>query len=104
MDRFPPFQPKPGAPQSPSGKGYIDDENDDREYPPDDDYTDEPGELDNEIIEAMKFVSPPPETPVNKSNRAKYSCPVCHVNLWGKPGLVVFCGGEHCEKAELQPS
>ncbi|MGF8623750.1 hypothetical protein AAGN28_25765, partial [Klebsiella pneumoniae] len=61
-------------------------------------------ELDNEIIEAMKFVSPPPETPVNKSNRAKYTCPVCHVNLWGKPGLVVFCGGEHCEKAELQPS
>ena len=61
-------------------------------------------EKDDEIIEAMKFVSPPPETPVNKSNRAKYTCPVCHVNLWGKPGLVVFCGGEHCEKAELQPS
>ncbi|HFW1078941.1 TPA: SprT family zinc-dependent metalloprotease [Salmonella enterica subsp. enterica serovar Saintpaul] len=104
MDRFPPYQPKPGAPQSPSGKGYIDDENDDGEYQPDDDYTDESSELDDEIIEAMRFVSPPPETPVNKSNRAKYTCPVCHVNLWGKPGLVVFCGGEHCEKAELQPS
>ncbi|EEJ5895151.1 hypothetical protein GSN43_004736 [Salmonella enterica] len=27
--------------------------------------------------------------------------PVCHINLWGKPGIVVYCGGEHCNKAAL---
>lgn len=61
----------------------------------------EPVELDDEIIEAMRFVTPPPEAPVNKTNREKYSCPVCHINLWGKPGIVVYCGGEHCNKAAL---
>ncbi|MCJ8639845.1 hypothetical protein MWG92_06920 [Escherichia coli] len=61
----------------------------------------EPVELDDEIIEAMRFVTPPPEAPVNKTNREKYSCPVCHINLWGKPGIVVNCGGEHCNKAAL---
>ncbi|ECZ9182527.1 TPA: sprT domain-containing protein, partial [Klebsiella pneumoniae] len=45
--------------------------------------------------------TPPPEAPVNKTNREKYSCPVCHINLWGKPGIVVYCGGEHCNKAAL---
>ncbi|ECI8110326.1 hypothetical protein E5U11_24180 [Salmonella enterica subsp. enterica] len=61
----------------------------------------DPVELDDEIIEAMRFVTPPPEAPVNKTNREKYSCPVCHINLWGKPGIVVYCGGEHCNKAAL---
>ena len=61
----------------------------------------EPVELDDEIIEAMRFVTPSPEAPVNKTNREKYSCPVCHINLWGKPGIVVYCGGEHCNKAAL---
>lgn len=61
----------------------------------------EPVELDDEIIEAMRFLTPPPEAPVNKTNREKYSCPVCHINLWGKPGIVVYCGGEHCNKAAL---
>lgn len=61
----------------------------------------DPVELDDEIIVAMRFVTPPPEAPVNKTNREKYSCPVCHINLWGKPGIVVYCGGEHCNKAAL---
>ncbi|MFW8314508.1 hypothetical protein ACOIB2_26875, partial [Klebsiella pneumoniae] len=42
----------------------------------------DPVELDDEIIEAMRFVAPPPEAPVNNTNREKYSCPVCHINLW----------------------
>ncbi len=99
MDRFPPYQPKPGAVLSPTGKGYVDDDEDDSEHELEEGR--DPVELDDEIIEAMRFVAPPPEAPVNKTNREKYSCPVCHINLWGKPGIVVYCGGEHCEKAQL---
>ncbi|UUI23752.1 hypothetical protein NP443_23195 (plasmid) [Escherichia coli] len=101
MDRFPPYQPKPGAVLSPTGKGYIDDEEDDSEHEQEVEEGRDPVELDDEIIEAMRFVTPPPEAPVNKTNREKYSCPVCHINLWGKPGIVVYCGGEHCNKAAL---
>lgn len=32
----------------------------------------------------------------NRSNRCKYSCPACALNVWGKPGLRVICG--ECEK------
>lgn len=32
-----------------------------------------------------------PSMPI-KPNRFKYSCPECSVNLWGKPGLKLFCG------------
>lgn len=28
----------------------------------------------------------------NKSNRIKYSCPTCEVNVWGKPELTILCG------------
>lgn len=28
----------------------------------------------------------------NKSNRVKYSCPDCRVNVWGKPELKIVCG------------
>ncbi|EBA0667221.1 sprT domain-containing protein, partial [Salmonella enterica] len=34
----------------------------------------------------------------------KYTCPKCHTNVWGKPGLILYCGGEHCGKAEYQPT
>jgi ribosomal protein S27E len=27
----------------------------------------------------------------NRSNRSKYSCPACALNVWGKPGLKVGC-------------
>ncbi|MEB0221353.1 SprT-like domain-containing protein [Pseudomonas sp. AB12(2023)] len=27
----------------------------------------------------------------DRSNRAKYSCPTCKVNVWGKPGLGITC-------------
>ena len=79
----------------------IDDEEDDSEHEQEVEEGRDPVELDDEIIEAMRFVTPPPEAPVNKTNREKYSCPVCHINLWGKPGIVVYCGGEHCNKAAL---
>ncbi len=92
---------EPGAVLSPTGKGYIDDEEDDSEHEQEVEEGRDPVELDDEIIEAMRFVTPPPEAPVNKTNREKYSCPVCHINLWGKPGIVVYCGGEHCNKAAL---
>lgn len=28
----------------------------------------------------------------NRSNRNKYTCPGCELNVWGKPGLRVVCG------------
>ena len=64
----------------------------------------EDGELDDEITQALSLVNTPPDTPVNKSNRTKYTCPKCHTNVWGKPGLILYCGGEHCGKAEYQPT
>lgn len=32
--------------------------------------------------------------PGDRSNRLKYSCPSCRLNMWGKPGLKVIC--EEC--------
>lgn len=34
--------------------------------------------------------------PGDRSNRLKYSCPACRLNVWGKPGLKVIC--EECEE------
>lgn len=28
----------------------------------------------------------------NRSNRSKYSCPSCSMNVWGKPGIHIICG------------
>jgi hypothetical protein len=33
----------------------------------------------------------------NKSNRVKYSCPNCKLNVWGKPEIYVICGA--CDEA-----
>jgi len=95
LDRFPPKMKKNPAPAGSDGKGYIDDEHD-----PDSPGADVHDELDDEIAAALALVEPPPEGPVNKTNRQKYSCPVCKTNVWGKPGLILFCGGELCKKAE----
>jgi hypothetical protein len=27
----------------------------------------------------------------NRSNRSKYTCPICGINVWGKPALRVAC-------------
>ena len=33
------------------------------------------------------------EEPIkNKSNRVKYNCPTCLVNVWGKPDINIICG------------
>lgn len=32
----------------------------------------------------------------NKSNRNKYQCTPCEINVWGKPGLNLICGD--CEE------
>ena len=32
----------------------------------------------------------------NRSNRCKYSCPSCNMNVWGKPELKIICGS--CKK------
>lgn len=95
LDRFPPEKPKAHPPTGSSGKGYTDD---------DEDNSVNYDEVDAEIQAALAVVEPPPESPVNKSNRCKYTCPVCKTNLWGKPEIVAFCGGEHCKKAEFVAS
>lgn len=42
----------------------------------------------------------PPEQPV-RSSKGKYTCPVCHTNIWGKPDINVICG--NCEK-QFEPA
>ncbi len=37
----------------------------------------------------------------NRSNRAKYRCPECGIQAWGKPNLKLLCGGEKCKAAPL---
>ncbi|EIY9820475.1 SprT-like domain-containing protein [Pseudomonas aeruginosa] len=43
-----------------------------------------------------------PVTAGNKSNRDKYRCPVCAVQVWGKPGLKLMCGGDDCDGAVFE--
>jgi hypothetical protein len=31
-----------------------------------------------------------------------YRCPSCATQVWGKPGLLVLCGGEGCEAAAFE--
>lgn len=43
-----------------------------------------------------------PQGPRNRSNRVKYRCPGCGVQVWGKPEIRLLCGGQYCEAAELE--
>jgi len=74
LDRFPPERPRTALP---SAGG--DDEDDD-----------------GEGQDLAGLVELPPEVPVSKSNRIKYRCPKCGAQVWGKPNLVVLCGGNDC--------
>jgi len=104
MDRFPPREAKLHLPSDPSGKGHIEDESEILGYLG---YEDEnsvesvTSPEDEEIQSALRFVEPPSLTPENKSNRSKYTCPVCSVNLWGKPGLKILCAGEQCDHSHF---
>lgn len=35
----------------------------------------------------------------NRSNRSKYTCPTCQLNVWGKPGIRIRC--EECDELLL---
>lgn len=34
-------------------------------------------------------------------SKVKYTCPACHLNVWGKPGLLLLCG--NCTVATQAP-
>jgi hypothetical protein len=43
-----------------------------------------------------------PEKPKQKPGaRAKYTCPICGLNAWAKPGAIILCGGDVCSAATL---
>lgn len=42
----------------------------------------------------------PTTKPRNTANKHKYRCPMCHLQLWGKPDLYVICG--ECNKTLLE--
>mgnify|MGYP002712981825 CR=1 FL=1 len=84
LDRFPPERPKP-RPVALGGEG----EGEGGE--------DEGGEDLGGLDELSGLVELPPEVPPNRSNRNKYRCPSCRVQVWGKPGLRLMCGGDECE-------
>lgn len=52
--------------------------------------------LDLAIATAPAGADPQLGVAVNKSNRVKYTCPACQINLWGKEGLHVICGTCTC--------
>ena len=78
LDRFPPAQRlRPGTPLAGSK-----------------DFAQELDALADNLGELLT-----PQQPRNRSNRLKYRCPVCHAQVWGKPGIRVLCGGENCNAA-----
>ncbi|WP_068639684.1 hypothetical protein [Thauera butanivorans] len=50
--------------------------------------------------EFFEILAPP--RPANRSNRVKYRCPSCHVQVWGKPSLKLRCGEAACEAAAFE--
>lgn len=53
---------------------------------------------DGEMIALPRGLVLPPAEPVNRSNRVKYLCGECKAQAWGKPGLVLLCGGRVLER------
>ncbi|MCD2846534.1 SprT-like domain-containing protein [Pseudomonas aeruginosa] len=92
FDRFPPERPRPAPLTGATGRGFVDDV--------DDEDDENQGEDERGGISAL--IQYPPEVPTNRSNRVKYRCPKCAAQVWGKPSLVVLCGGEHCERAPFE--
>lgn len=85
LDRFPPERPRPPSPAVGGGDAGA------------------AGEDDDDGEDLGSLVELPPEVPVNRSNRIKYRCGHCAAQVWGKPGLVILCGGEDCGGAAFEP-
>lgn len=53
-----------------------------------------PVQLDEEASEPNPIKTLPPivSQPLNRSNRHKYVCKHCTLQVWGKPGLFILCG------------
>lgn len=89
LDRFPVSPPaRPVVVSSPASGQWLEDDSVDPAI--DDDpllasaWTTPPADLHPNLVEAAKSG--------NRSNRNKYTCPGCEINVWGKPGLRVLCG------------
>lgn len=66
-----------------------------------DDGDDSAGGSSDELAAVAGLLTPP--APGNRSNRVKYRCPACAVQIWGKPGLRVLCGGDGCASVAFDP-
>lgn len=87
LDRFLPEVPEPGpVPPAPSGEDGA------AASGPD-----------------LRPVMVEPSATRNRSNRVKYRCPACGIQVWGRPDLVVLCGkadhsGRRMEDTEAKPA
>lgn len=57
----------------------------------------QPKEIDPKLKHVLLF----PKPSENRSNRTKYRCIHCEMQLWGKPNLRVLCGNEECDAFPL---
>lgn len=109
LDRFPAARPRPAYVPALPGVDTGDGDDDEAEAGTSGHVMDSSGELDDDPIMAAAAKPPAESNPDlienqktgNRSNRNKYSCPSCALNVWGKPGLRVICG--ECEK-QLVPA
>lgn len=98
LDRFPPERPRLTLKPVASARGFVDDLDEDEGYQRGSE------SLEGDELSAVgALVEMPPEVPVNRSNRVKYRCPICVAQVWGKPGLSIVCGGEHCSGSAFTP-
>ena len=51
----------------------------------------------------LKGVLEFPSEKVNRSNRVKYRCGSCSMQVWGKPDIKLLCGEIDCKQQALQP-
>ena len=93
LDRFPAERPAPPLPSSPRPSPIS-------PLQPTSDPAMPEGE-DGPVIDSIDIVAGvvlPPIEPVNRTNRLKYHCDDCRSQAWGKPGLQLFCGGQHIKR------
>lgn len=56
-----------------------------------------PDKINPKLEDVLHF----PRPKENRSNRVKYRCINCDIQLWGKPKLKVLCGNEECDALPL---